>query len=108
MPLAKTLATLALLLAIAPAAAAEEPHKAPRPEPLRFEKIDANHDGFITLEELRAGVADRPKILEHVEALFGRLDRNQDGKLDKEEFRNPKKGRRPSGEHEEHYERHED
>jgi Ca2+-binding EF-hand superfamily protein len=37
---------------------------------------------------MKAGVANRPRILEHVDKLFARLDKNKDGKLSKEEFKN--------------------
>ncbi len=72
-----------------------------------FKYLDKNQDGVITLEEIH-GVKDRPgrkekkghhldkdgdgkvsqkEFLQAHEALFKRLDKNQDGKLDREELR---------------------
>ena len=50
-----------------------------------FEKKDANSDGSLTLEELKAGM--KGKQLENVEKRFEKLDKDGDGKVSLEEFK---------------------
>jgi Ca2+-binding EF-hand superfamily protein len=75
--LATTLAVVAL-----PHYAAAQDGKAPeRPDPQRmFNRLDANHDGVITKDEVPAGMPERLKNL------LLRADRDHDGKITKREF----------------------
>ena len=56
-----------------------------------FEEVDANADGFVTLEELEAveqeeASEDAAKVPEMLKLTFDIFDLDQDGKLNKEEF----------------------
>jgi len=46
----------------------------------RFDGLDANHDGFVTKEEMQAAAK------KFGEGAFGKLDKNGDGKIGKDEF----------------------
>jgi Ca2+-binding EF-hand superfamily protein len=46
----------------------------------RFDAVDANHDGFVTKEEIQAAVKDLGG------QVFGKVDKNGDGKIGKDEF----------------------
>jgi len=69
------------------------------PEQMRrfFDRVDADHDGFITLEEDRAFRATRSRRQQGQQGglppdgadFFNRLDRNRDGALDREELPPP-------------------
>ena len=50
-----------------------------------FEKKDANGDGSLTLEELKAGM--KGKALDNAEKRFEKLDKDGDGKVSLEEFK---------------------
>ncbi len=50
-----------------------------------FKKIDADGDGFVTLEEMTKGKKEG-KAKEAATKLHGRLDKDKDGKVSKEEF----------------------
>ena len=52
--------------------------------PMMFKK-DANGDGSLTLEELKAGM--KGKALENAEKRFEKLDKDGDGKVSLEEFK---------------------
>ena len=67
--------------------------KPKRPKPV-FETVDANRDGAVTRDELKTALAKRPKMLAKADKLFGRLDKNADGRLDKAEFAAMRKHRR--------------
>lgn len=52
-----------------------------------FESLDADSDGFMTLEDLRRGLSDLPQMRGlNVSQLMDDLDRNQDGRLEYTEF----------------------
>lgn len=53
---------------------------------LAFEAIDTNKDGGVTLAELKSSLAQHPRKLDRVDAMFKRLDKNADSKIDKAEF----------------------
>lgn len=70
-----------------------------RPQPLGFKDIDADHDGSVTREELKAAMekhrpanapanASMPSTDDMVQRLFARADANGDGKLSEAEFKN--------------------
>ncbi|EKX33084.1 hypothetical protein GUITHDRAFT_120744 [Guillardia theta CCMP2712] len=50
-----------------------------------FEKLDANGDGFLTLEELAAGLNHHMGEAELI-ALFNKLDTNKDGRISLDEY----------------------
>jgi autotransporter-associated beta strand protein len=80
----RILTALATALAVValPLYAAAQDGKAPeRPDPQRmFNRLDANHDGVITKDEVPAGMPERLKNL------LLRADRDHDGKITKREF----------------------
>lgn len=85
---------------LAPAAFAADPAK---PEGgqgkhgrMKFEQLDTNKDGAITLAELKAAWANKPRRLAHADKMFGFVDANKDGKLDKTEW-DARKGKRGHG-----------
>lgn len=51
-----------------------------------FETMDANKDGGLTPAELKAGLADRPKMVARLDQMVKRIDRNADGKVQKAEL----------------------
>lgn len=51
-----------------------------------FEAMDTNKDGGLTAAELKAGLADRPRMLNRLDQMFQRLDANGDGKVQKAEL----------------------
>ena len=64
----------------------------PSPEEI-FKKLDTNNDGFISLEEFKAGPRAQ-KDPAKAEEIFKKMDKDGDGKLTLEEF---KAGRPPHG-----------
>lgn len=84
--LAATMAALMLSLGAAAQAANQPNPNEPKREHPRFEAIDTNHDGGISLDEFKAALANHPKALEHADRMFQRMDQNQDGKIDLKEF----------------------
>ena len=73
----------------APAGAGEK-HQRPSPEEA-FKKMDANSDGFLTLEEFKTGHLGQ-KDPAKAEEVFKKMDKDGDGKVSLEEF---KTGRPP-------------
>jgi Ca2+-binding EF-hand superfamily protein len=85
-------ATLLLLIA-APAFAQDAPRAMPSSQTkaeaeervqMVFEQLDANHDGFITQDEVDAFtrmMGDNPRITGRVVRMFGESDANHDGKV---------------------------
>jgi hypothetical protein len=63
---------------------------------MAFEAVDTDKSGGITVAELKAAWANHPKRAEHADKLFGFVDANKDGKLDKTEWE-ARKGRRGHG-----------
>ena len=55
----------------------------------RFKKLDKDGDGFISLEEFKAGVGAKDPA--KAEEIFKKKDANNDGKLSPEEFAGPAK-----------------
>ena len=53
------------------------------PKAMNFDKLDANHDGYISKPEAQ-GISGLP-------AVFDQTDANKDGKLDRGEFENAHK-----------------
>lgn len=49
-----------------------------------FGQIDANHDGFISHDELLA--FEQKRTARRVDAMYGRMDENHDGKVTKAEY----------------------
>lgn len=56
----------------------------------RFDKIDADHDGFATLPEFRQFTARAAVPGQAALARFEAIDKDKDGKLSREEFPGPK------------------
>jgi hypothetical protein len=80
------LALTALAAQAAPEPAASgAPHEGRKHE-LAFQKMDADHDGTVSLDEFKAGLKDHPRMLGRAEELFKKLDKNNDGKIDKAEY----------------------
>jgi len=57
-----------------------------------FKKMDANGDGFISLDEFKKAIESRPqsKLKDHpemIDKVFQRMDTNGDGKISLEEFK---------------------
>jgi Ca2+-binding EF-hand superfamily protein len=59
--------------------------KAPLDRAAAFARIDANHDGVLTLAEYLAAQAGGANL----EARFKKFDKNGDGKISREEFLHP-------------------
>lgn len=83
------IAAAATMLASAPAMAQRGPQGPVTREAYlaaqkqRFDGMDANHDGVVTKEELAAQIAarmDEPPPQDRIDAMFGRLDTDGDGK----------------------------
>lgn len=81
--LAPLMAT-ALIFAGSAAFAEDAPKADGKPRPDRFKEADANNDGFITKEEMKAQQEKR------LDDMFAKTDTDKDGKLSQEEM---KKGR---------------
>ena len=75
------------------APAGDKPHKGMH----RFAALDTNHDKFLTMDELKAAWANRPRALEHLPTMFKKLDKNNDGKLDETEYKARRHQRRHHG-----------
>ena len=75
---------VAFLCLAAASTAIAAPAKAPDPQKI-FSKKDANSDGFLTLEEFKTGLKDKP--LETAEKRFKKSDTDGDGKLSFDEFK---------------------
>ena len=52
-----------------------------------FDRIDANHDGSISREELRSHLAASGLSAESIERLYAMLDANSDGEISRDELR---------------------
>lgn len=70
----------AALLLSAGAASAEDASPVKKPHLDRFKEADANNDGFLTKEEMRAGQEKR------LDEMFAKADLDKDGKLSPEEI----------------------
>lgn len=86
-------------VAVAQTAAPQRPARAAMAQPVtqadfvqrrveRLRAADANHDGTVTAEEMRA--AGQAKRAERRAALFERLDANKDGSISRAEFEAPR------------------
>lgn len=86
-------------VAVAQTAAPQRPAQAAMAQPVsqadfvarrveRLRAADANHDGTVTAEEMRA--AGQAKRAERRAALFDRLDANKDGSISRAEFDAPR------------------
>jgi len=86
-------------VAVAQTAAPQRPARAAMAQPVsqadfvarrveRLRAADANHDGTVTAEEMRA--AGQAKRAERRAALFDRLDANKDGSISRAEFDAPR------------------
>ena len=71
-------------LAVVGSTAAAAPGKQDDPQK-RFARKDTNSDGFLTLEEFKAGLKD--KALEKADKRFKKSDSDGDGKLSFDEFK---------------------
>jgi hypothetical protein len=72
---------IALAAALAPSARADDPKPPGPPDPGKiFDKLDANHDGVITPDEVPAGAPERLK------ALLARADKKGDKRITREAF----------------------
>lgn len=80
-------AALVAAVGIAPAAFAADAPAAGKPHmaPMKFDGLDKNKDGNITLDELQAAVAGTPRASRAAQ-MFKRMDKNGDGKVTKAEF----------------------
>jgi len=59
-------------------------HERPNPEAI-FKKLDTNSDGFLSLEEFKAGPRGQ-KDPAKAEEIFKKMDQNGDGKVTLDEF----------------------
>lgn len=50
----------------------------------RFDKLDTNSDGKLTLDELKAGL--KGKAVDHADKIFAKMDANSDGSVSKDEY----------------------
>ena len=86
-------------VAVAQTAAPQRPARAAMAQPVsqadfvqrrveRLRAADANHDGTVTAEEMRA--AGQAKRAERRAAMFNRLDANKDGSISRAEFDAPR------------------
>jgi len=94
-------------VAVAQTAAPQRPARAAMAQPVsqadfvqrrveRLRAADANHDGTVTAEEMRA--AGQAKRAERRTAMFDRLDANKDGAISRAEFEAPRAdGQRAGG-----------
>ena len=97
---ALTLGGLMVAFSGAAALAADDDKKKPEkkkgnPE-ARFTKLDANNDGFLDADELKAGFKKKPEMAEKV---LKAKDKDDDGKISKEEFlaKPERKKKKPEG-----------
>lgn len=104
--LAAALAAATTLLA--PAALAHEGQgqgKGPRKPMPAYEAMDTNKDGGLSLAELKAGLAGKPRMLARADKMFTRMDANGDAKIQKAELeawkarRAEHRGKRGGGKH---------
>ena len=79
------MAALAVSISFATAADAEKKEGKNHHSEEMFKKLDTNSDGFLSLEEFKAGPAGK-KDAAKVEEMFKKRDTNNDGKLSLEEF----------------------
>jgi EF hand len=71
--------------------------KPPRPSPEKmFEKIDANSDGNVTLEEFQKGPRAQKNEAKAAE-IFAKIDANSDGNITLEEFKSHRPDHKPPG-----------
>lgn len=93
-------------VAVAQTAAPQRPARAAMAQPVsqadfvqrrveRLRAADANHDGTVTAEEMRA--AGQAKRAERRAAMFNRLDANKDGSISRAEFDAPRADGRRAG-----------
>jgi len=75
---------MSLVCAAAASTSVAAPATAPDPQKI-FSRKDANSDGFLTLDEFKTGLKDKP--LETAEKRFKKSDTDGDGKLSFEEFK---------------------
>ncbi len=89
------IAAFMVVLMGAPALAEDDaPAKRKRHGPPSFATVDANKDGSITADEIKAMLAKNPRMAKHpdrltkrTEKVFKRLDKNGDGSIDQAEFK---------------------